>query len=221
MAVVGVESFEEPFVTRADVTVDVDCEPVDGKMLLDALEAVRLPRGMRVESAGKPRSTVYFKPRESRDVLARAYCKNLERKDGAPFAWIRLESVHRFRPGEWPLRYLFSGNVAAAMLWESRYGTTNVKGRYTRLEREAQVVTLSQRMRLGEISLAQFERMNAFLDAERLGIARQVYNDRQYAERRREAQKLGLSTNDVGEEPVDFDLDDLLAPIRAVWTPAA
>jgi hypothetical protein len=217
LAVVGLESFVDPCCTRLDVAVDLACYPEDGKLLLDALHAARLPKGQRIDSAGQPRSTIYFRPRASNDILARAYCRNLKTGDGLPFGKIRLEAVNRFDPGEWPTRYCENGNVAAAMLWESRYGNTQVDGRISRIRREDQMVTLTQKARLGEMSVGEFERMNSFLDAERLGIAREVYGDRLYAERRREARKLGLSVNDAGEEPVDLDIGELLQPAREVW----
>lgn len=50
MALVGVTSYEPAWVTRVDVAVDADCRPEDGKLLLDALEACRLPNGWRVRS---------------------------------------------------------------------------------------------------------------------------------------------------------------------------
>jgi hypothetical protein len=59
--------------------------------------------------------------------------------------------------------------------------------------------------------------MSGFLDAERLGIAREIYSDRLYSERRREARELGLSVNDVGQEPVDLDLGELVQPARDIW----
>jgi|SRR5581483_9957244 len=217
MAVVGLESFERVWVTRLDVSVDLACAPEDGKALLDGLEAARLPRGQRVTTDGQPRSTVYFRPRVSDDVLARAYCRNLKMRVGLPFGKIRLEAVQRFKPKEWWADYCFKGNVAAAMIWEGRYGTDQVDGRVTRLSREEQVLTLTQRVRLGEMTAAQFERMSGFLDAERLGVAREIYSDRLYSERRREARELGLSVNDVGQEPVDLDLGELMRPAREVW----
>jgi hypothetical protein len=85
------------------------------------------------------------------------------------------------------------------------------------LSREEQVLTLAQRVRLGEMTAAQFERMSGFLDAERLGVAREIYSDRLYSERKREARKLGLSVNDVGQEPVDLNLGELLETARDVW----
>ena len=217
LAVVGIETFERVWVTRLDVSVDLVCAPEDGKALLDGLEAARLPRGQRITVDGQPRSTVYFRPRASDDVLARAYCRNLKTRMGLPFGKIRLEAVQRFKPKEWWADYCFNGSAAAAMIWEGRYGKSQVDGRVTRLSREEQVLTLTQRVRLGEMTAAQFERMSGFLDAERLGVAREIYSDRLYSERRREARELGLSVNDVGREPVDLDLGELLRPARDVW----
>lgn len=217
LAVVGIETWERVWVTRLDVSVDLLCNPEDGKALLDGLEAARLPRGQRITVEGQPRSTVYFRPRVSNDIVARAYCRNLKTRAGQPFGKIRLEAVQRFKPKEWWADYCFKGNVAAAMIWEARYGKEQVDGRVTRLSREEQVLTLTQRVRLGEMTAAQFERMSGFLDAERLGVAREIYSDRLYSERRREARELGLSVNDVGQDPVDLDLGDLLRTSRDVW----
>jgi hypothetical protein len=58
MAALGIFSYEEPWVTRLDVAVDARCQPEDGKLLLDALEAVRPPNGWRTRAVGTPRSTV-------------------------------------------------------------------------------------------------------------------------------------------------------------------
>lgn len=98
MAAVGIVSHAEPWVTRMDVAVDAQCSPADGKLLLDALESVRLPNGWRTRSVGVPRSTVYFSARTSNSVYARAYCRNLNLRAGEPFGLIRLEAEHRFGP---------------------------------------------------------------------------------------------------------------------------
>ena len=85
MAVVGLVSYEAPWATRVDIAVDAECSSIDGKLLLDALEAARLPNGWRTTSAGVPRSTVYFRARGAERVNARAYCRNLKNKSGPPF----------------------------------------------------------------------------------------------------------------------------------------
>jgi hypothetical protein len=105
MAAAGVVSYERPWVTRVDVAVDADCESADGKLLLDALEAVRLPNGWRTTSTGNPRSTVYFRARATEHVHARAYCRNLKTKSGEAYGRIRLEAEQRFDPKQCPLEY--------------------------------------------------------------------------------------------------------------------
>jgi hypothetical protein len=219
MAVVGLESFERAWVTRVDVSVDLECSPADGKALLDALEAARLPGGKRVTVDGQPRSTVYFRPRASDDVLARAYCRNLKTRAGEPFGRIRLEAVQRFKPKEWWVDFCFTGKAAASLVWDNRYGGAQLSGRITRLSREHQVLQLAEKVVSRNLTSGQFERMSAFLDAERLGVARAVYNERQYGERRREARRLSLAVNEPGKEPLDLDLDDLLQAARNVWKP--
>lgn len=90
MAAVGLISHAEPWVTRMDVAVDAKCSSADGKLLLDALESVRLPNGWRTRSVGVPRSTVYFSARTSDSVYARAYCRNLKLRVGEP---VRADST--------------------------------------------------------------------------------------------------------------------------------
>jgi hypothetical protein len=70
---------------------------------------------------------------------------------------------------------------------------------------------LAERMRRGELSHGQAERLHLFLDLERLGLARQCYRDSVYAARRREATKLGYSANEGKADGLDVELADLLA----------
>ena len=162
---------------------------------------------------------MYFRPRASDDILARAYCRNLKTRTGEPFGRIRLEAVKRFKPREWWVDFCFTGNAAASIVWENRYGAEQLSGRITRLSREHQVLQLAEKVVAKELTSGQFERMSAFLDAERLGVARAIYNDRKYGERRREARRLSLAVNEVGKEPIDLDLDDLLRVARDIWKP--
>jgi hypothetical protein len=133
MAAVGVIAYEDPWVTRVDVAVDGRCRPENGKLLLDALEAVRPPNGWRTRGLGTPRSTVYFMARGAEKVLARAYCRNLKTKQGEPFGLIRLEAEQRFDPREAPLER-FQDREFIASIWMKRYG--NPAGRVRRLARE-------------------------------------------------------------------------------------
>jgi hypothetical protein len=76
---------------------------------------------------------------------------------------------------------------------------------------------LAERIRRGEVSHGQAERLHLFLDLERLGLAPKCYRKSVYAARRREATKLGFSANESGREALDIDLADLLtAYLRAV-----
>ena len=132
MAAVGVLRYERPWVTRVDVAVDADCESADGKLLLDALEAVRLPNGWRTTSTGNPRSTVYFRARATEHVHARAYCRNLKTKSGEAYGRIRLEAEQRYEPKQCPLEYA-EQPAFLAMIWKGRYA--NLASRVTRLAR--------------------------------------------------------------------------------------
>jgi hypothetical protein len=166
MAAAGVVSYEHPWVTRVDVAVDAECASADGKLLLDALEAVRLPNGWRTTSTGSPRSTVYFRARVSEHVHARAYCRNLKTKSGEPYGCIRLEAEQRFDPKECPLEYA-EQPAFIATIWKGRY--TNLASKVTRLAREVQAMELAERMQRGELRHGEAERLHLFLDLERLG----------------------------------------------------
>jgi hypothetical protein len=207
MAAVGVVTRDAPWVTRMDVAVDAKCRPEDGKLLLDALEAVRPPNGWRTRGVGTPRSTVYFIARGSEKVLARSYCRNLKTKEGEPFGLIRLEAEQRFDPKETPLERVESPEFVAS-IWKARYG--NLSGHVRRLEREVQALEMHDLVKRGELTYQQGERMSAFLDLERLGIAHSYYPASVYRQRRREAVKLGLAANDGTIEPLDVSLASLL-----------
>jgi hypothetical protein len=207
MAVVGLVSREPPWVTRVDVAVDATCASVDGKLLLDALEAARLPNGWRTTSTGVPRSTVYFRGRASEHVYARAYCRNLKTKSGEPFGLIRLEAEQRFDPKACPLEYVERPEFAE-MIWKGRYA--NLASTVTRLAREVQAVEIVQRMQRGELTHGQAERLHLFLDLERLGLANQSYPKSIYAARRREAARLGYTPNDLGSESLEVNISDML-----------
>lgn len=208
MAAAGIVSYERPWVTRVDVAVDAECESADGKLLLDALVAVRLPNGWRTTSTGSPRSTVYFRARATEHVHARAYCRNLKMKSGQPYGRIRLEAEQRYDPKQCPLEYV-EQPMFIAEIWKSRYA--NLASRVTRLAREVQAMEVAERMRRGELSHGQAERLHLFLDLERLGLARARYPKSIYTARRREASKLGYSVTECGAGGLDVELADLLA----------
>jgi hypothetical protein len=169
----------------------------------------RLPQGWRTTSSGVPRSTVYFRSRGTEKVYARAYCRNLKTKSGEAYGRIRLEADQRFEPKACPFE--LAGDPAfAATVWKGRYG--NLAARVIRLAREVQTVEIAERVKRGKLKYAEGERLAAFLDLERLGLARNYYPKSVYSARRREAAKLGYSANDPATQALDADLSELLAP---------
>lgn len=210
MAIVGVMSCEPPWVTRIDVAVDASCTPADGKLLLDALEAARLPNGWRTTSTGTPRSTVYFRGARSEKILARAYCRNLKMRRGEPFALIRLEASQRYAPKQLLLDNAGSGAYLGG-LWMSRFG--GLASRIVRLPAETQAVELGLRVGKGELRPSQAERLHLFLTLERLGVGLECYPRPIYAARRREAAKLGYGANDA-PAALEVELGELLQPYR-------
>lgn len=216
LAVRGLEPYSEAVCTRVDVAVDVRCRPEVGRELLDAMAAVRLSGGRRVDVAGDQRSTVYYRPRAGRDVHARTYCRNIKTGKGEPFGLIRFEAVHRFKPSDRVMFSTVEEPGALRRLWLSRFGGGEVGARVRRIGREVQTVTLADLVESGQIGYAQMERLSTFLDLERLGRARRVYPPSVYAARRREARNLGLAPSS-GDEVLDVELAELLAPVRAVW----
>ena len=170
-----------------------------------------LPNGWRTRSVGVPRSTVYFSARTSDNVYARAYCRNLKLKKGEAFGLIRLESEHRFGPKERSWETAADPSFVTD-LWMQRYG--NLAANVTRIAREVQTVQIQERVETGELDYKQGERLMAFLDLERLGLAKTFYPSTVYVARRREVRKLGYSANEAGVTALDVDLDDLLTPYK-------
>jgi hypothetical protein len=204
----GLASWDRPWVTRADVAVDAVCDPVEGKLLLDALEAARPPNGWRTSTAGSPRSTVYFRAARSESVVARAYCRNLKLRRGEPFGLIRLEAQQRWGPKETSLAAVVSPPFIAH-LWRSRFA--GLASTVRRVGDDVQAAELGERMKRGELRYGQAERLHLFLCQERQGIAAECYPASVYASRRREAAKLGYGVSD-GKPPLEIELGDLLRP---------
>lgn len=211
MALVGLTTYEPAWVTRIDVAVDAVCRPEDGKLLLDALEACRLPNGWRVRSVGTPRSTVYFIARVKDDAKARAYCRNLKTREGEPFGRIRLEAQARFDPFDAMVDTTVTPSFCASV-WCSRYA--QLDGSVKRLPRETQATDIAAMVGRGELTYAQGERISMFLDLERLGLARSYYPTSVFAGRTREARRLGLCANDPRAQGLCADVGLLLAAYR-------
>jgi hypothetical protein len=218
MAVVGVLPPEDPAYVRVDPAVDVIyADPQDGRRVLDGLRFARWPRGWHAEFQGPPPyTTVAIK--KATKTIARAYCRNTKLRNGGPrWGKIRLEREQRF---EWlhrrPLEEL-ERVEAAEMFWGSAFGRGAASGTVTRIPREAQTLTLIERVQLSEITTAQYEQLTGFLDAERLGVTDRVYRPETARRRRALAASLGIGVADAGVEQLDVALDDLLAVPRSGW----
>lgn len=218
MALYGVLPPGEPRVTRVDVAVDVEFDdPAEGMSVLEGLRFARWPNGWYTEHQGAPPYTTVAIKAKSKTV-ARVYCRNTKTRNGGP-RWGKLR-FERERTIPWVdgrgVEELESETFAQT-IWESAFGAGRASGRVTRIPREVQTMTLIERVRLGELTYAQFERMTAFLDAERLGLLEQVYSPEMILKRRREAKQLGISQTDAEYPEFDAALDDLLAVPRAAF----
>ena len=217
MAFLGIVSVEPAWVTRLDVAVDAECRPEDGKLLLDALEAARLPNGWRTRSVGVPaRRSTSRREAARRSRLART--AGTSRPSKAPrsvvFVWrLKRRSTLSTR--------LFSSMEPAfvAEVWLSRFGT--LAGEIERLGREAQAIELANRVAQGELRYGQGERLSMFLDLESLGLVDSFYPPSVLSARRQEARKLGFAPNERGLPTLKVDLDELLSSYVSVVADAA
>ena len=154
---------------------------------------------------------MYFIARGSEKVLARSYSRNLKTKSGEPFGRIRLEAEQRFDPREVLLERAEDAQFIGS-IWNGRYG--KLGGTIRRLAREVQAVEIHERVKAGQLTYQQGERLAMFLDLERLGLAESYYTPTTYRQRKREAAKLGYTANEVGAESLEVDLAALLASYR-------
>jgi hypothetical protein len=218
LAMVGVLPVTEPRYVRVDPAVDVEFEdPNEGQKVLEALRFARWPRAWYAEWQGpRPYTTVAVK--SGTRIVGRAYCRNSKLKNGRPrWSKLRFEAEQRF---QWasarPVAEL-ANPVACGMFWSAVFGAGKPSGRVTRLPKEVEAMKLIERVQLGEIGYAQYERMTAFLTAERLGLADKVYTAGTRRTRQREARELGLSPADADVVELDQSLDELLAVPRSTW----
>ncbi len=218
MAMVGVLPVTEPRYVRVDPAVDVVFDdPNDGWKVLEVLRNARWPRGWYATYEGPPpHTTVAIKSRKK--IVGRAYCRNSKLRNGRPrWGKLRFEAQQTF---EWatarPVAEL-ANPVAPGMFWSSVFGAGTPSGRVTRMAKEVEAMKLIERVQLGELGYAQYERMTAFLTAERLGLADKVYAAGTRRSRQREARELGLAPADADLVELDESLDELLAVPRSTW----
>ena len=218
MAMIGVLPPEEPVYVRVDPAVDVRySDPRDGQRVLEGLRYARWPHPWYAEWQGPPPyTTVAIKKR--RHTIGRVYCRNTKLRNGGPrWGKLRFEREQLFAwRDQRPLSELENA-AAAAVFWSSVFGQGTAAGRVTRIEREVQTMRLIERVQLGEITVAQFEQLTGFLDAERLGLTDRVYKPETARRRRSLARTLGVSPADAETTPLDVSLDELLEVPRSGW----
>lgn len=222
MALFGVLPPDDPRVVRVDPAVDMTyATPEDGQRVIEAIKSARWPNGWYTEYSGAPPyTTVYVKSRGG-SVVARVYCRNTkERNDEPRFGRLRFEVQQR---ADWAHSFPVGAlevPVMAEAIWGAVFGSGRASGKVTRYRSEELAMNLIDRVRVGQLSYAQYERMNAYLMAERLGVVDQAYTPELARTRKREAKELGLSAADIETPELDESLDELLAPARSAWVAA-
>jgi hypothetical protein len=214
MALFGIVSYEEPFVTRLDVTVDGRFwDPAEGKAFLDSLVGIRLPGRMVARPYGVPMTTVYHQL-SSGKVHGRSYCRSTKTGEGVPFTVIRLERQKRWSPGERLLRSLTP--AAMKQLWEEHYlSLVPVTGQAGVVDEDGMALRLARLIDEGQISVGAAERVFLFSKLDRLGLSKVIYPERRFGERRREARKLGLRLVEASLSPVVLDVGGVLRAFAA------
>jgi hypothetical protein len=133
-----------------------------------------------------------------------------------PFALIRLEAQDTFTATQLSVDSVLQPQFAG-LVWNGRYSKLAMEVR--RLDRENQTLAFVGLVETGDLTFRQADRMNTFLDAERMGVAGRLYPPKELQRRRSEARALGLAVSEPGRESVfSSQLADLLAPFRSVWT---
>jgi hypothetical protein len=211
-------------VSRLDVTCTQRfADPAEGRAMLVGLAALDVP-GCKQVVYGKPVETVGIISNRGRRLLGRIYDKGVEAHwidDGRGILrgeYLRLEEQGRFgaqrRPGREHVsdaRYLKTRFERRFVpLWQASKGL-KVAGLPALTE------TLMERVRNGEMTIKEAERVGGFLVLESSGEAKERYSRAVYYRRRRELREMGLVVADEFYEPVEVRLADVLE--RALETP--
>jgi hypothetical protein len=209
LAILGIVSYEEPFVTRIDVTADGYFEnPAIGKALLGAMLSVRLPGRLVAQLWGIPMTTVYHSL-PPRKVQARCYCRAAKTGEGSTYSVIRLERQKKWEPGEQVLKDLTPGVCKA--IWDRHFlAIVPELGYCSVLSEEALLMELRKWIKAGSISHTVAERVFLYSKAERIGLVEEMYPARTLLERRREARRLGVRLESEELEGLHFAFGDLL-----------
>lgn len=203
LAMHGVVTFEPVCVSRVDVTVDVVFpREVDGKSFMLALASSRGPYGRRLRPHNHELETVYVETRGGKK-LGLAYDKGVERQYNELGAnhWIRLEARQFWNGADAPTVESVTVETMRE-IWRDRFCTL---GGGRTVKPGGVVMTVGELMRAGEISVRDGEKLIAYLELDRAGLAADAYGDRVLAERRRLAKEHGLRVDEEARE-VNVDL---------------
>jgi hypothetical protein len=203
-------------IARLDSTVtQAFPDPLEGRAALAGIAALDLPRCEQV-IRGRPVRSVQIVHVHGRAILGRAYDKGVESGTASPGELIRLEDQRRYPSGRRPQRSDLHAEYVKgrfehrfAPLWRSAKGV-KVAG-VPVLARE-----LADRVRGGELSVNQAERLGGYLLVE-LGGAAGAYPRRTAFRRRAALRDLGLVVADDVRTAVEVDLGQVLE--RALETP--
>lgn len=214
LADIGLYSYEPVKVSRADVAVDLRfADPSIGKRLLEALHSATWSGGLtgRLEYATTVNVRRVRPGRKPGRLQARAYCRGtLHPELAEPYELVRLERERHWksdadRPA---LEELTAGRLES--IWNEVYGGVGNGQRLATVPMEELTMSILERVKDGEMGVAQAERVRFFLELERLGLAREYYSDTQYRARRAEAKQLGITVEDALVSALDVELGELL-----------
>jgi hypothetical protein len=210
----GLDSLFPSRVARLDATVDlIFSSPHYGRHVFAAFSGMPT-RGTRVVSPHKLSTLYLHKSSATRSQReGRIYDKGRQMRETGKWTgdkvpdwmFLRLEAEGHWKGSERPL----VGKVDSRMLRDlflDRFADVGT-GRLAR--KGAVMPELIQLLRDGRISPQTYDTLYAFLQHERLGMARFVYDTRQYRDRVRKCRELGvdLPATAASEEDLDLELD--------------
>jgi hypothetical protein len=214
LAELGLYSYEPLKVSRVDVAVDLRFDdPSAGKRLLEALHAAAWSDGYvgRLEYATTVNVRRIRPGRKGGRIAARSYCRGtLHPELAAPHELVRLERERHFKAdAERPaIEELTPERLSS--IWLEVYGGVGNGEKLATVPMEELTMSILERVKAGEMGVAQAERVRFFLELERLGLARDYYSQTQYRARRAEARQLGITVEDALVSALDVELGELL-----------
>lgn len=189
----------------------------EGLAALMGIAALDVP-ACKPKVIGKPPETVYFVHERGRGrVLGRAYDKGLESGTAERGELVRLEDQRRWQSSARPQRDRFHAGFVRDR-FESRFKALYRSAKGVKVAALPVLArTLADRVRAGDLTHREMERLGGFILAELGGGARASYPARTYKRRKAELRDHGLVVADAFFAPVEVELDAVLE--RALETP--